>query len=85
MKYTVVWVPAAEAEIARLWIEAEVRQVVAAAVDAMDHTLRRDPNGAGESRDGGERILLVWPLAITYAVSEEDFKVQVFEVWRYDQ
>ncbi len=84
MKYTVVWIPEAEAEITRLWIDGRGRSLVAAAVDAMDRQLRDDPLEVGESRDGNRRLLIYWPLAISYVVKDADRVVQVNKVWRYD-
>jgi hypothetical protein len=81
--FTVTWVREAEAEAATLWMEADDRAVVAAAIDEIDRLLRLDPHGVGESRDGDNRILPVWPLAVTYVISDEDRQVTVLEVWRH--
>lgn len=83
MNYTVVWIPEAEAEIARLWSDGVGRSEIAAAVDAMDLLLGRAPYDVGESRDGNRRILLVRPLGVSYVVKDDDRIVQVNKVWRY--
>jgi hypothetical protein len=67
-----------------MWEAGPGRPLIAAAVDAMDAQLRVDPYGVGESRDGNRRILICWPLAISYVVKEADRIVQVNKVWRYD-
>jgi hypothetical protein len=84
VSYTVVWIPEAEAEIARLWVESSSRSLIAAAVDAMDAALRINPYDVGESRDGNRRLLIAWPLAASYVIKEQDRIVQVNKVWRYD-
>jgi hypothetical protein len=84
VKYTVVWAREAEAEIARLWMEAAVRCAVADAVDAIDDVLGRDPHAIGESREDERRILFVWPLGVIYRIRDADRLVHVSEVWRYE-
>jgi hypothetical protein len=83
VNYAVVWIPEAEAEIARLWADGAVRPEISAAVDAMDLLLGRTPHDVGESRDGNRRILLVRPLGVSYVIKEADRIVQVNKVWRY--
>ena len=53
MIYTVLWQPVAERQLTALWTAAEDRSGVAAAADAIDALLRRNPLSVGESRDGG--------------------------------
>ena len=43
-----------------------------------------DPYAVGESQDGNRRILIVWPLALSYVVKEDDRIVQINKIWRYD-
>ena len=76
MNYTVVWIPSAEAEMARLWTVAIARSAIASAADEIDDILGRTPYDVGESRE--------WPLAVSYVVRDDDRLVQVQEVWRYD-
>jgi hypothetical protein len=84
VKYTVVWAPEAADEAARLWMNADARGLIAAAIDAIDDMLNCDPYHAGESREGKRRILLVWPLAVYYSINDGDRIVKVSHVWRYD-
>jgi hypothetical protein len=84
VRYTVIWATEAEDEIARLWMEAAVRGVIADAADGIDEMLRRDPQSVGESREDERRILFVWPLGAIYRVREADRIVNVSEVWRYE-
>jgi hypothetical protein len=85
MSFTVVWRPLVEQDLATLWMNAPDRNAVAAAADAIDATLRRDPLGQGESRGGSTRILIAPPLAVYYDVSEADRRVSVWAVWRWGQ
>jgi hypothetical protein len=82
MRYTVVWKPAAEAMLARIWNQAADRQAVATAADTIDASLRQDPEEKGESRSGSIRILIVSPLAVHFRVEEPDRTVYVLKVWR---
>jgi hypothetical protein len=82
VKYTVVWLPDVEAELLRIWLDSSLRGEVTAAAREIDRILAADPNEEGESRDAGNRILLVRPLCATYRVSELDLLVTVLGVWR---
>lgn len=83
MIYTVVWVPAAQDELANLWVAAADQAEVAAASDLIDATLRQNPDLFSESRSGNRRVMFVPPLAVKYEVSNPDRLVQVLNVWRY--
>jgi hypothetical protein len=83
MKYTVIWSPAAEAELADLWIKAKDRNVIAEAADEIDDLLRRDPREVGESRDDRVRVVVVSPLGVEFEVKEADLMVYVLAVWRF--
>ena len=52
MKYTVVWAPKAEEELADLWVNSPDRADIASAADAIDAMLRARPTERGESRGG---------------------------------
>ena len=82
MKYTVIWRPSAEAQLAELWTSAADREAVSAAADEIDAKLRADAVHQGESRWDATRILITPPLAIYFDVSEQDRLVAVWAVWR---
>jgi len=82
VKYTVVWKPAAEADLARIWTRAADRGAVAAAADETDRLLRYSPHEQGESRSGSVRLMLIRPLGVFYEVSEADRMVHVLAVRR---
>ena len=81
MKYTVVWAPDAEQELARLWSDAADRGLIADAANILDRDLARNPAQVGESRPSGLRIAHCLPLGIRFAISEGDRVVRVVAVW----
>ena len=81
MKYTVVWEPTAESELAELWMRATDRDGVAWAADRIDALLLNNPQQRGEPHSGARRTLIVPPLGIIFKVEEDDRKVRVLAVW----
>ena len=84
MKYTVLWVPKAEQELARIWMEAKDRKAVTTAAHSIEFELRHDPNSKGESREFDRRILLVPPLGVLFKVRPEDRFIHVLSIWRFE-
>ena len=82
MRYTVLWTPAAEQDLARIWTDAEDRAAIASAADTIDVLLRDDPHLRGESRSGQLRILFVPPLGVDFEVLHEDRNVRTLTVWK---
>jgi hypothetical protein len=80
MKYTVLWVRAAERELARLWTTHPDRQAIAAAADAIDGLLQIDPDELGESRENSGRIFFLAPLMVYFRVQLQDRIVEVTSV-----
>jgi mRNA-degrading endonuclease RelE of RelBE toxin-antitoxin system len=80
MKYTVVWKPAAEAELARLWMSARDRSEFAAAANSVENLLKHDPHAQGESRSAGTRLLILPLVAIRFTISDTDRLVTVLSV-----
>jgi hypothetical protein len=72
MKYTVLWRPLAEEQLAELWMNARDREEVAQAADRIDAKLKSDPMADSESRTGNRRIMFVEPLVAFYDVREDD-------------
>ena len=83
MRYTVLWTAAAQQELAALWLAARDRERISEAATAIDSTLERDADKAGESRFAEFRILFVAPLGIYYHVTAADRAVRVTAVWRF--
>jgi hypothetical protein len=82
MRYTVVYKPSAEQELAQSWMAAPDRQAVTEAANRVDALLATDPLGCGESRSGATRVLFEPPLMVFYEVREEDRLVEVLKVRR---
>jgi len=84
MTYTVVWAPAAEKQLAELWVGTARRREVSEAAREIDSRLRAAAPEEGESRPYG-RILLVPPLGVTFEVFTEDRLVRVLDVWQFER
>jgi hypothetical protein len=82
VRYTVVWSPDAEQELARVWNDATDRAGITNAANFLDRELARDPTSLGESRPGGIRIAHWLPLGVRFAVSEKDRIVRDVAVWQ---
>jgi hypothetical protein len=79
VRFTVLWKPGAEADLASIWTNAPDRASVASAADQV---LANQPQFQGESRAGATRVLIEPPLGAHFHVSEEDRQVFVLHVWR---
>ena len=82
MRYTVLWSPDAENDLAAIWLDASDRSAVTAAGNQIDALLRQDAHLQGESRYGRLRILFIPPLAIDFEVIHDDRIARVLTVWR---
>ena len=80
MRFTVTWHPAAEAELADIWLRSNDRVSVTQAADGVDQVLATNPLEQGEDFYG-DRILVGLPLAVTYTVTQPDLKVKILQVW----
>ena len=83
MNYTVVWLPAAERELAELWVNSLRQAEVTMAANALDLRLSEDGPEEGESRSGDLRIAIERPLGIIFKFVEESQIVQVGSVWEF--
>ncbi len=81
MKYTVLWTPTAEQDLAAVWLNAVDRDAVNSAANTIDAMLHRDPDTRGESRAGTVRILFVPPLGVDFDVQADDRIVYVLSAW----
>ena len=84
MKWTVIYRPPAQDELASIWLSAPDPQAVADAADKIDRILASNPLEAGESRGGNTRIIVEQPLTVLFDVFPDDGLVEVFSVfyWR---
>ena len=81
MRYTLVWIPDADDELARIWTEAADKRAVTDATNEIERILKRQPLTEGESYDD-DRRLAVDPLEVIYTVSPDDCMVRVLWVGR---
>lgn len=84
MKYTVLWTPAAEQELAAIWMDAPDRAAVTSAASSIDALLAENADRQGESRHGNLRIIFAPPLGVEFDVLEEDRIVYVLAVWPFE-
>jgi hypothetical protein len=80
MRFTVVWKRDARDQLAQIWLASQNRTAITAAANEIDRWLRDDPELKGESRSGNERIVMVPPLAVVFAIHEADRIVRVLSV-----
>ena len=81
MRYTVIWLPDAEQELAAIWLAAMDRRVVTQTAHTIDLLLRHDPVTQGESREEDRRILIALPFCVVFRVLEQARRVEVIHVW----
>ena len=81
MRFTVVWSPDAESDLAHIWMRADDRSAVARATNELDRVLARDPNDQRESREEGVRVTFAGPLGINFEVNIADRQARAIAVW----
>ncbi len=80
MRWTVLYRPSAQNQLANIWLTTQDQQTVADAADEVDRALSAKPLDVGESRDDNARILIEQPLTVLYEVYPDDVRVEVFAV-----
>jgi plasmid stabilization system protein ParE len=80
MSYTVVWTPAAEDQLAAVWMAAADPAAVTRATERAELLLANDPLAWG-TEFYGDRLLTVGPLHIVYTVQPQARIVTVTMVW----
>jgi plasmid stabilization system protein ParE len=81
MRFTVVYLPSAESDLAGVWMHAPNAKAVSAAANAIDQLLATDAHLRGSPHSGPTRILLEKPLGVLFDVSEPDRLAKVWAVW----
>jgi hypothetical protein len=81
MTFRVLWTPAAEQDLAAVWIDADDRNAVTSAAYTLDSLLSSDPASRGEPRFDTVRTLSVPPLGVDSEVVEADWIVWVLSAW----
>jgi SpoVK/Ycf46/Vps4 family AAA+-type ATPase len=81
MSYTVVWMSAAEEQLAEIWINAADKAALTLVVNQIDAIIDRDPYEFSESREADRRVMNLPPLGVSFRVSEDDRLVRVIGIW----
>ena len=81
MIYTVLWLPAAEQQLAALWTVSARRAEVTRAAAALNRRLAANAPDEGESRTENRRIAVELPLAVLFEFSQTGRTVAVGRVW----
>ena len=81
MKFSVSWTPAAEQDLADLWLNhPQLQREISDAANRVDVRLRDTPENEGESRVGKVRLVVVDPLLVEFNVIADDLRVTVVAV-----
>ena len=83
MKFTVVWSPDAEQDLAAVWISAHDRTAVTLAANTLDRLLAENPESLGESRDRNVRVAFARPLGVGFEVYPDERVAFVVAVWSF--
>ena len=81
MRYTVIWAPSAEEDLAGMWMEAPDRRDISDVANRIDALLAARPESLGESRDENVRVAFEWPLGVEFEVLPHDRIVYVLSIW----
>ena len=79
-RYTVVWEPDADNDVAELWMAAPNPDAVTSAIHRVIAYLSHEPEDCGEELREGLRVLNVPPLRVIYSVRPEDRLVEIDRV-----
>jgi hypothetical protein len=81
--FRVEWDPAALNELAAAWTRADsaLRRRITVAAHRLDQRLEVDPQNEGESRPGGDRIMICLPLGCRFHVHPQRSIVRVLRIW----
>jgi hypothetical protein len=80
MKYTVVYTPFADYQLADIWLRAKNRQQVTDSANKIESMLRHDADQLGLPRRHGHRVIVKPPLVFTFEVSVDDRLVTVLSI-----
>lgn len=83
MKWTVVYTPSAQDELATIWLDSTDRDAVSATAREIELQLSANPMGVGESRGDKRRLVIKPPLAIDYQTDPEDMLVRVVRILKW--
>jgi hypothetical protein len=81
MKYTVVLSPVAEHQLAEAWLQAPDKMRVTHAFDRIEKLLKEDAHLLGRVHPSGWRVIGIWPIGVTFQVSDDDRLVTIKSVF----
>jgi hypothetical protein len=82
MRYTGIWEPPAENDLAAAWLAAVDQLAVTLAAHRLDVALGRHPFAIGLPRNSPvNRTAVDLPLGVDYEIVEDDKAVRVVHVW----
>ena len=79
MRYTVIFSPSAEQDLADIYNNASDKWAVTWASDLLERMLKRDAHKVGRDYDG-DRMVRVAPLLAFFAVYPDDCRVEVLQL-----
>ena len=83
-RHKVVWIPAAENDLATLWLNSQHRKEVNQAAASLEKQITDDPLHTGESRQSTlQRIVMEPPIGIVFEVIPDDYRVIVLSVFPF--
>jgi hypothetical protein len=68
MRWTVIWMPVAQGELASVWMASSDRMGATRASNQIDHLLAVDPNAVGDVIFDMLRALIVSPIGVEYEI-----------------
>jgi hypothetical protein len=71
--------------LTELWLNAQDRNAVTRAANAIERRLRVNPQSAGESRADDLRVMFLPPLAVLFRVKPDDMLVEIIHAWDTDE
>jgi mRNA-degrading endonuclease RelE of RelBE toxin-antitoxin system len=80
MRYTVIWAPIAQNQLAQMWLEALDRSAISQSSDRIDELLATDPHKHGSNLREGLNKLQVYPLRVIFEIDDADCKVRVVRI-----
>jgi hypothetical protein len=83
VNYAVVWLPAAENELAAIWVASADRNAVTRAAAELDRRLAENGPEEGDSRPNNMRITFARPLAVLFRVDATARSVSVGRAWEF--
>jgi hypothetical protein len=85
MMFSVHWKGDALDDLTSIWLKSDsnARKAITAATNLIEEELQNSPENKGESREGSERVLFVFPLGIKYKVYVAQNVVAILHVWAY--